>query len=96
MRPENDGSRFSKIQASALAAWLTEWSSPKTLEAGAMSGAILESWIVSEISIDSLQVIAKFGCVTPNLFPVCITLRGTIFFAVCTRRNKKTVRRGSL
>ena len=32
-----------------LAAWLTEWSSPETLEAGAMSGAFLESWVVSEI-----------------------------------------------
>jgi len=32
-----------------LAAWLTEWSSPATLEAGAMSGAFLESWVVSEI-----------------------------------------------
>lgn len=32
-----------------LCTWLTEWSSPKTLEAGAMSGAILETWVVSEI-----------------------------------------------
>jgi len=32
-----------------LCAWLTEWSSPETLEAGAMSGAILETWIMSEI-----------------------------------------------
>jgi len=32
-----------------LAAWLTEWTSPTTLEAGAMSGAFLESWAVSEI-----------------------------------------------
>ncbi len=32
-----------------LAAWLTDWTSPETLEAGAMSGAILESWVVSEI-----------------------------------------------
>jgi hypothetical protein len=32
-----------------LCAWLTEWSSPKTLEAGAMSGAILETWVFSEI-----------------------------------------------
>lgn len=31
-----------------LAAWLTEWSTPDTLEAGAMSGAILETWIVGE------------------------------------------------
>lgn len=28
---------------------LTRWSSPKTLEAGAMSGAIFETWVVSEI-----------------------------------------------
>lgn len=32
-----------------LASYLTEWSSPKTLEAGAMSGAILETWAVIEI-----------------------------------------------
>lgn len=32
-----------------LAAYLTEWSSPETLEAGAMSGPILESWAVSEV-----------------------------------------------
>jgi predicted AAA+ superfamily ATPase len=32
-----------------LCAWLTEWSSPETLEAGAASGAILETWIFSEI-----------------------------------------------
>jgi len=32
-----------------LAAWLTEWTSAATLEAGAMSGAILETWIVTEI-----------------------------------------------
>jgi len=32
-----------------LCAWLTEWSSPETLSAGAMSGAILETWIISEI-----------------------------------------------
>jgi len=32
-----------------LAAYLTEWSSPETLEAGAMSGAILETWAVSEV-----------------------------------------------
>ncbi len=32
-----------------LAAYLTEWSSSKTLEAGAMSGAIFETWIVSEV-----------------------------------------------
>lgn len=32
-----------------LCAWLTEWSSPETLEAGAASGAILETWIVAEL-----------------------------------------------
>jgi hypothetical protein len=32
-----------------LCAWLTEWSTPETLSAGAMSGAILETWIISEI-----------------------------------------------
>jgi predicted AAA+ superfamily ATPase len=32
-----------------LAAYLTEWSSPENLEAGAMSGAFLETWIIGEI-----------------------------------------------
>ena len=32
-----------------LCAYLTEWSSPETLEAGAMSGAILETWIMAEL-----------------------------------------------
>jgi uncharacterized protein len=32
-----------------LCAWLTAWSSPETLEAGAMSGAIFETWVISEI-----------------------------------------------
>ncbi len=32
-----------------LCAYLTEWSSPKTLEAGAMSGAVLETWIIVEL-----------------------------------------------
>ncbi len=32
-----------------LAAYLTEWASPETLEAGALSGAILESWIIAEL-----------------------------------------------
>ena len=32
-----------------LCAYLTEWSSPETLAAGAMSGAILESYVVGEI-----------------------------------------------
>ncbi|MHB8543504.1 MAG: DUF4143 domain-containing protein, partial [Leptospirales bacterium] len=32
-----------------LCPYLTAWSSPETLEAGAMSGAILETWILSEL-----------------------------------------------
>lgn len=32
-----------------LAAYLTEWSSPETLEAGAMSGAFLETWVLAEL-----------------------------------------------
>jgi predicted AAA+ superfamily ATPase len=32
-----------------LAAYLTEWTSPETLAAGAMSGAILETWIMGEL-----------------------------------------------
>lgn len=32
-----------------IATWLTSWSSAATLEAGAMSGAILETWVVSEL-----------------------------------------------
>jgi hypothetical protein len=32
-----------------LCAYLTEWSSPETLSAGAMAGAILESYVVAEI-----------------------------------------------
>ena len=32
-----------------LCAWLTRWSSPETLAAGAMSGAMLETWVVGEI-----------------------------------------------
>ena len=32
-----------------LCAYLTQWSSPETLEAGAMSGAILENWLLVEI-----------------------------------------------
>lgn len=32
-----------------LCAYLTGWSSPETLEAGAMSGPILETWVVAEI-----------------------------------------------
>jgi predicted AAA+ superfamily ATPase len=32
-----------------LAAYLTEWSSPETLEAEAMSGAIFETWVMGEL-----------------------------------------------
>jgi predicted AAA+ superfamily ATPase len=32
-----------------LCAYLTEWSSPETLEAGAMAGALLETHVVTEI-----------------------------------------------
>ncbi|HOZ50138.1 MAG TPA: ATP-binding protein [Candidatus Hydrogenedentes bacterium] len=32
-----------------LVSYLTEWTSPETLEAGAMSGAIFETWVVAEI-----------------------------------------------
>lgn len=33
-----------------LAAWLGRWSSPETLEAGAMSGPLFENYVVSEVS----------------------------------------------
>jgi predicted AAA+ superfamily ATPase len=32
-----------------LAAYLTQWSSPQTLEAGAMGGAIFETWVMAEV-----------------------------------------------
>lgn len=32
-----------------LCAYLTDWSSAETLEAGAMSGAILETWVIAEL-----------------------------------------------
>lgn len=32
-----------------LCAYLTEWLSPETLEAGAMSGAIFETWVLTEL-----------------------------------------------
>jgi uncharacterized protein len=32
-----------------LCTFITQWSSPEALEAGAMSGAILETWVVTEI-----------------------------------------------
>ena len=37
------------ILDTGLAAYLTEWVSPETLEAGAMSGPILETWIIAEL-----------------------------------------------
>lgn len=46
-----------------LCSYLTAWSSPDNLEAGAMSGAILETWIVGEI----LKSYRHSGR-TPNLF----------------------------
>ena len=38
-----------------LAAYLTGWSSPETLETGAMSGHILETWVISELLKDYLH-----------------------------------------
>ena len=32
-----------------LCSWLTEWASPESLEAGAASGAMLETWILVEL-----------------------------------------------
>jgi uncharacterized protein len=46
-----------------LCAYLTEWSSPETLEAGAMSGSILETWIAGEL----LKSYVHNG-VTPNFY----------------------------
>jgi predicted AAA+ superfamily ATPase len=46
-----------------LCSYLTAWSSPDTLEAGAMSGAILETWVIGEI----LKSYRHSGR-TPNLF----------------------------
>lgn len=37
------------LMDTGLAAYLTEWASPETLEAGAMSGPMLETWIVTEL-----------------------------------------------
>ena len=37
------------ILDTGLVAYLTEWSSPATLEAGALSGAIFETWVVAEM-----------------------------------------------
>ncbi len=38
-----------------LCAYLTGWSSPETLESGAMSGAIFETWVVSEVLKSSIH-----------------------------------------
>jgi uncharacterized protein len=32
-----------------LAAYLTQWSTPQTMEAGAMSGAFFETWVIAEV-----------------------------------------------
>ena len=32
-----------------MCSWLTEWTSPETLEAGAASGAMFETWVIVEI-----------------------------------------------
>jgi predicted AAA+ superfamily ATPase len=37
------------ILDTGLCAYLTEWSSPEIMEAGAMSGSILETWIFTEL-----------------------------------------------
>lgn len=37
------------LMDTGLAAYLTEWASPETLEAGAMSGQMLETWVVTEL-----------------------------------------------
>lgn len=44
-----------------LCAYLTQWTSPETLEAGAMSGAILETWVIAEI-LKSYRHRAKQAC----------------------------------
>ena len=46
-----------------LCSYLTNWETPKTLESGAMSGAMLETFVVSEI-IKSYVHNAK----TPNIY----------------------------
>ncbi len=49
-----------------LAAHLTEWASPETLEAGAMSGPILETWIVAE---PAQELLAQRSPATVLLLP---------------------------
>lgn len=46
-----------------LCSYLTGWSSPQSLEAGAMSGAILETYVLSEILKSYL-----YAGITPNLY----------------------------
>ena len=43
-----------------LASWLTGWSSPETLEKGAMSGVFLETWVISEILKSALNSSSLF------------------------------------
>ncbi len=47
-----------------LAAWLTRWSSPETLESGAMAGPFFETFVVSEI----LKSFYHQGISTPPLY----------------------------
>ena len=44
-----------------LAAWLTRWTSPETLEAGAMSGAFFENYVVSELFKGAQNVGKQIG-----------------------------------
>jgi len=49
------------ILDTGLCAYLTEWPSPETLEAGAMSGPILETWILTELPIGPGGLICLAG-----------------------------------
>ncbi len=40
---------FSRKRDTGLVCYLTKWSSPETLQKGAMNGAILENYAISEI-----------------------------------------------
>ena len=44
-----------------LAAWLTRWTSPETLEAGAMSGVFFENYVVSELFKGAQNVGKRLG-----------------------------------
>ena len=64
----NISKRFSKrpkmyFTDTGLGAYLTEWTSPETLEAGAMNGAFFETFVISEI-LKSYRHNGK----TPNLY----------------------------